>query len=211
MLKQSVFQKEQFESSHAMPSFYNNLGGVVFSSSNDLNGTSNINIDVVEDEKVIIGEDEEEEDEDEDEDEDEEDEYEDDYVEEDINDIDENKEKDEDEEKDEYTEREREEREREREEREREEEELLKIIKLELNKEEDNEEDKDNITIHKVNESIPLEDEGEPFNPINNDREYYRKLSTQQLKTIVITKGLSTDVQKLKKNDLLKILENTDV
>jgi hypothetical protein len=41
-----------------------------------------------------------------------------------------------------------------------------------------------------------------------NNKEVYRKMSTQALKTLVITKGLSSDTSKMKKNDLLKLLES---
>jgi len=39
--------------------------------------------------------------------------------------------------------------------------------------------------------------------------EIYRKMTVQQLKPIVITKGLSSDPSKLKKNELLKLLEDS--
>ena len=39
------------------------------------------------------------------------------------------------------------------------------------------------------------------------DKESYRKMTIQQLKTIVISRGLSKDVNKLKKNELLALLE----
>jgi len=41
-----------------------------------------------------------------------------------------------------------------------------------------------------------------------NNKEVYRKMSLQALKTLVITKGLSSDTSKMKKNDLLKLLES---
>lgn len=41
----------------------------------------------------------------------------------------------------------------------------------------------------------------------DNQREVYNKMSVQELKKVVITKGLCSDVSKLKKNDLLKLLE----
>jgi len=41
-------------------------------------------------------------------------------------------------------------------------------------------------------------------------KEVYRKMTLQSLKTLVITKGLCSDPSKLKKNDLLKMLEGVD-
>lgn len=40
-----------------------------------------------------------------------------------------------------------------------------------------------------------------------NNAEVYGKMTTQELKTLVITKGLTTNPSKLKKNQLLKLLE----
>jgi len=40
-----------------------------------------------------------------------------------------------------------------------------------------------------------------------NQREIYNKMSVQELKKVVITKGFSSDSSKLKKADLLKLLE----
>jgi hypothetical protein len=40
-----------------------------------------------------------------------------------------------------------------------------------------------------------------------NDMEVYRKMNIQQLKALIVSKGLRTDVNKLKKYDILKILE----
>jgi len=47
-----------------------------------------------------------------------------------------------------------------------------------------------------------------PSTNVENNKEVYRKMSTQALKTLVITKGLSSDTSKMKKNDLLKLLES---
>jgi outer membrane biosynthesis protein TonB len=41
------------------------------------------------------------------------------------------------------------------------------------------------------------------------DKESYKKMTIHQLKTIVLAKGLSTDVGKLKKNELIRILESS--
>jgi hypothetical protein len=42
----------------------------------------------------------------------------------------------------------------------------------------------------------------------DNQREVYNKMNVQELKKVVITKGLCSDVSKMKKNDLLKLLES---
>ena len=41
-----------------------------------------------------------------------------------------------------------------------------------------------------------------------NLKDVYNKMTVQELKRIVITKGLCTDTSKLKKNELLKILDD---
>ena len=41
----------------------------------------------------------------------------------------------------------------------------------------------------------------------DNQRDIYNKMNVNELKKVVITKGLCSDVSKLKKNDLLKLLE----
>jgi hypothetical protein len=43
-----------------------------------------------------------------------------------------------------------------------------------------------------------------------SSKEVYRKMTLQSLKTLVITKGLCSDPSKLKKTDLLKMLETED-
>lgn len=43
------------------------------------------------------------------------------------------------------------------------------------------------------------------------DKDQYKKMNIQQLKTIVVTKGLVSDANKLKKNELVRILENSHV
>ena len=42
------------------------------------------------------------------------------------------------------------------------------------------------------------------------EEESYRKLNITQLKALVISRGLATDTNKLKKNDLIKLLENSE-
>lgn len=98
--------------------------------------------------------------------------------------------------------------------KEKEKEELLKIIKLELNKEdggEPSEESKsENVIIHKIDETNILEETklDDVVSSQQNDKEYYNKLTTQQLKTIVVSKGISTEVSKLRRHQLMGLLEN---
>ena len=64
----------------------------------------------------------------------------------------------------------------------------------------------DPIVVHKIDETIPLED-----TPITTDsKEIYRNMSMQNLKSLVITKGLSTNPSKLKKHELIQLLENSE-
>jgi len=62
------------------------------------------------------------------------------------------------------------------------------------------------IVVHKIDETIPLE-----YTPtLNNSKEIYRNMTTQNLKALVITKGLSTNPSKLKKHELIQLLENSE-
>jgi len=45
---------------------------------------------------------------------------------------------------------------------------------------------------------------------VETSKEIYRKMTLQALKSLVITKGLCSDPSKMKKNDLLKLLESND-
>jgi hypothetical protein len=47
----------------------------------------------------------------------------------------------------------------------------------------------------------------EPEEPPAIDKESYRKMNLQQLKSMVVSKGLSKDANKLKKNELIALLE----
>jgi hypothetical protein len=70
--------------------------------------------------------------------------------------------------------------------------------------------EENNIQVEKV-ESVTEPENVELREPtISTSKEIYRKMTPHALKTLVITKGLSTDPSKLKKNDLLKLLENED-
>jgi hypothetical protein len=64
----------------------------------------------------------------------------------------------------------------------------------------------DPIVVHKIDETIPIE-----YRPtLNNSKEIYRNMTTQNLKALVITKGLSTNPSKLKKHELIQLLENSE-
>lgn len=84
----------------------------------------------------------------------------------------------------------------------------LRIISVDIDEtiqlvENDSQEDV-NLHVEKI------EGEIEPFYvepSIDTSKEIYRKMTLQALKAHVITKGLSTDPSKMKKNELLKLLE----
>ena len=72
--------------------------------------------------------------------------------------------------------------------------------------EQDEQEQLDEIVDEQLDEIVDEQlDEIVDETPI--DKESYRKMTIQQLKTIVISRGLSKDVNKLKKNELLALLE----
>ena len=76
----------------------------------------------------------------------------------------------------------------------------VKVVNLEVPVEEE-----EPVLVNKV-ESHAEEEELEPVVEVSPIEEY-KKLGTSALKTLVISKGLATDVSKLKKNQLLSILE----
>lgn len=55
-----------------------------------------------------------------------------------------------------------------------------------------------------------LENNNEQTNQEDNANEVYRKMNIQALKALVITKGLCTDPSKMKKMELVKMLETND-
>lgn len=75
----------------------------------------------------------------------------------------------------------------------------VKVVNIEVPAEEEP------VLVNKV-ESQAEEEELEPVIEVSPIEEY-KKLGTSALKTLVISKGLATDVSKLKKNQLLSILE----
>ena len=70
-------------------------------------------------------------------------------------------------------------------------------------------EELEEITINNSVESVELFNE----NTINkaNNMVPYRKMNIHELKTIAISYGLITDTSKIKKNDLIELLENMDL
>ena len=69
----------------------------------------------------------------------------------------------------------------------------------------------DNIVVEKLENNTEddnlVNNSNNDFKQNENNMEIYRKMTMQSLKTLVITKGLSTDPSKMKKNELLKLLE----
>ena len=55
-------------------------------------------------------------------------------------------------------------------------------------------------------EEEPVEEEEQPVE--EEKKESYKDLTIQQLKAIVISRGITTSVSKLKKNELIQLLEN---
>ena len=69
----------------------------------------------------------------------------------------------------------------------------------------------DNIKVNKLEETNNLEEsESNSTNSSNGSvsRSVYKKMTVPALKAIVIEKGLSTDPGKMKKNDLIELLES---
>jgi hypothetical protein len=68
------------------------------------------------------------------------------------------------------------------------------------------------IQVEKVDseEQENLEEDVQGESQKESSKEVYRKMTLQSLKTLVITKGLCSDPSKLKKTDLLKMLETED-
>jgi hypothetical protein len=79
------------------------------------------------------------------------------------------------------------------------------VIKLDEEDEEEEEEEKEEEPIEEV---VTDEIEQTPVPSIKEKEESYKRLNVNQLKAIVVSKGITTDTSKLKKNDLIKLLEN---
>jgi hypothetical protein len=71
-------------------------------------------------------------------------------------------------------------------------------------------EETDQIHVEKLEETESLDNYSQDTNEIKADsKEVYNKMSVSALKTLVITKGLTSDSSKLKKNELIKLLESS--
>jgi hypothetical protein len=73
----------------------------------------------------------------------------------------------------------------------------------------------DNLQIEKLNEeslkdTLDVEGLSISEDTIETSKEIYRKMTLHALKTLVITKGLSSDPSKMKKAELLKLLESSE-
>ena len=77
------------------------------------------------------------------------------------------------------------------------------IIELDVNA--------DTVIVNKLVDEIIKTTESEIIVEETASKDIYKNMNTQQLKQVVITKGLSTNPSKLKKNELLQLLENTDL
>jgi hypothetical protein len=67
----------------------------------------------------------------------------------------------------------------------------------------------DNIHVEKLN-PIVADDVDDSTSITSTNKEVYKKMTLAALKTIAITKGLCSDASKLKKTDLLKLLEESE-
>ena len=88
------------------------------------------------------------------------------------------------------------------------------VIKLDEEDEEEEEEEKEDEEKKEEEEEELIEEvvtdeiEQTPVPSIKEKEESYKRLNVNQLKAIVVSKGITTDTSKLKKNDLIKLLEN---
>lgn len=62
------------------------------------------------------------------------------------------------------------------------------------------------VHVNKLETTIELD----AVSTITETKDSYKKLNIHQLKALAISRGVATDVAKLKKNDLIKLLENMD-
>ena len=66
------------------------------------------------------------------------------------------------------------------------------------------------VIVHKILDELDKNVDEEITVEESKTKDVYRNMNTNQLKQLVITKGLSTNPSKLKKNELLQLLENSD-
>jgi hypothetical protein len=69
----------------------------------------------------------------------------------------------------------------------------------------------DTVIVNKLVDEIIKTTESEIIVEETASKDIYKNMNTQQLKQVVITKGLTTNPSKLKKNELLQLLENSDL
>jgi hypothetical protein len=81
------------------------------------------------------------------------------------------------------------------------------VIKLDEEEEEEEKEEEEKEE-EPIEEVVTDEIEQTPVPSIKEKEESYKRLNVNQLKAIVVSKGITTDTSKLKKNDLIKLLEN---
>jgi len=65
----------------------------------------------------------------------------------------------------------------------------------------------EHLHVEKLDETVESEKKNDTVVDKEDVKEVYSKMSLNALKTLVITKGLCSDASKLKKNELLKLLE----
>jgi len=92
----------------------------------------------------------------------------------------------------------------------------IKIINIDFNSENNLDEVNEVNELDELDEVDEVLDELDEVNEVNNDepsevddvfRPDYKKMDTNYLRTMVISRGLATDTKKLKKNDLIRLLE----
>jgi hypothetical protein len=71
-------------------------------------------------------------------------------------------------------------------------------------------EQEEQIHVEKLEESEALENNVDSDESRSDSKEVYSKMSVSELKALVITKGLSSDPSKKKKNELIKMLETSE-
>ena len=67
------------------------------------------------------------------------------------------------------------------------------------------------VIVHKILNELEQNADEDITIEESKTKDIYKNMNTQQLKQLVITKGLTTNPSKLKKNELLQLLENTDL
>ena len=85
---------------------------------------------------------------------------------------------------------------------------VIKLDEEEEEEEKEEEEKKEEEEDEPIEEVVTDEIEQTPVPSIKEKEESYKRLNVNQLKAIVVSKGITTDTSKLKKNDLIKLLEN---